>query len=112
MRLTSSFAVFRFDPGEKDLAKARWLGREGKVDAAQQEYRAALRRNPDTVAGWIELFELLRRDGRHAEALALAAEGRGAFGPGRGVPVATPRRSPSPPRPRSISGRTPRCRSP
>jgi len=88
MRLTSSFAVFRFDPGEKDLAKARWLGREGKVDAAQQEYRAALRRNPDTVAGWIELFELLRRDGRHADALAVAAEAEEHFGPDAAMPLA------------------------
>ncbi len=41
MRLTSSFAVFRYDPGDKDLAKARWFGREGNVDAAEAEYRGA-----------------------------------------------------------------------
>jgi tetratricopeptide (TPR) repeat protein len=88
MRLTSSFAVFRFDPGERDLAKARWFGREGKVEAAEQEYRAALRRKPDVVAAWCELFELLRRDGRHPDALAVATQAGEHFGPDAAMPLA------------------------
>jgi len=71
MRLTSSYSVFRFDPGEQDLAKARWLAREGKVEAAETEYRSALGRNPDIYVGWLELFELLRRNGRPQDALEL-----------------------------------------
>lgn len=72
MRLTSSFAVFRFDPGEQDLARPRWLAREHKLSEAEEEYRKALGRNPDLVAGWQELFELLRRARRYHDALAVA----------------------------------------
>jgi len=46
MRLTSSFAVFRADPQEQDLAKARWLAREGKLEAAELEYRGVLELHP------------------------------------------------------------------
>jgi tetratricopeptide (TPR) repeat protein len=88
MRLTSSFAVFRFDPGEKDLAKARWFGREGKIDAAESEYRAALSRNADLASAWLELFELLRRAGRLEDALALAHDAREHFGPAAAMPLA------------------------
>jgi len=72
VRFTSSFAVFRFDPGEQDLAKPRWLAREGKCAAAEAEYRGALGRNPDLYAGWLELFELLRSQRRFQDALELA----------------------------------------
>ncbi len=88
MRLTSSFAVFRADPGEEDLAKARWFAREGRVDAAEREYRDALERQPDLVAGWMELFELLRREGRHEDALAAAAAAGDALGGGAAMPLA------------------------
>ncbi len=88
MRLTSSFAVFRYDPHEKDLAKARWYGREGRLDAAEEEYRGALGRNPDLMAGWLELFELLRRSGRHLDALTMAAEAAEHFGPDAAMPLA------------------------
>jgi tetratricopeptide (TPR) repeat protein len=74
MRLTSSFAVFRFDPGEQDLARPRWLAREHKLAEAEEEYRRALGRNPDLYAGWQELFELLRRSRRYHDALDLADE--------------------------------------
>src|SRR3990172_7129884 len=88
MRLTSSFAVFRYDPGDKDLAKARWFGREGNVDAAELEYRNALHRNPDLASAWLELFELLRRAGRLDDALALARGARQHFGPDAAMPWA------------------------
>jgi tetratricopeptide (TPR) repeat protein len=71
MRLTSSYSVFRFDPGEQDLAKPRWLAREGKVEAAEAEYRKVLGQNPDLQAGWLELFDLLRRVGRFQDAAEL-----------------------------------------
>lgn len=86
MRLTSSFAVFRFQPGEQDLGKPRWLAREGKTAAAEEEYRKALGRNPDLYAGWLELFELLRRDGRSQEALALADAAERHWGPDAAMP--------------------------
>lgn len=88
MRLTSSFAVFRYEPGDKDLAKARWFGREGEIAAAEAEYRGALRRSPDLASGWLELFELLRRAGRLEDALALARAARENFGPDAAMPLA------------------------
>ncbi len=86
MRHTSSFAVFRLEPEERDLAKPRWLAREGKLAEAEAEYRAALRANPDLAAAWLELFELLRRLARHADALALAGQAATHWGPEAGLP--------------------------
>ena len=88
MRLTSSFAVFRFQPGEKGLAKARWYSREGKTAEAEKAYRAAIAANPDLRAGWLELFELLRRDGRYHDALELALRAEDHFGPDTAMPRA------------------------
>jgi len=88
MRLTSSFAVFRVDPGEKGLAKARWYAREGRADEAEREYRAALDAEPDLRSGWLELFELLRRGGRHDDALSLATRAAAHFGPDAAMPLA------------------------
>lgn len=88
MRLTSSFAVFRYEPGEKGLTKARWFSREGKAAEAEHEYRAALQANPDLRTGWLELFELLRRRDRHADALALAERAAQHFGPEAAFPLA------------------------
>lgn len=88
MRFTSSYAVFRYGPGEKVLAKARWFSREGKPSEAEQEYRAALAADPDLRAGWLELFELLRRDERHADALELARRAGAHFGPDAAMPLA------------------------
>ncbi len=88
MRFTSSYAVFRYGPGEKVLAKARWLSREGKPIAAEQEYRAALRSAPDLRSAWLELFELLRQCHRHAEALELAHRAQEHFGPDAAMPLA------------------------
>lgn len=88
MRLTSSFAVFRSGPREKRLAKARWFSREGKPSEAEQEYRAALRADPELRSGWLELFELLRRHDRHADALELAQRAETHFGPDAAMPLA------------------------
>ena len=88
MRLTSSFAVFRFQPGEEGLAKARWHSREGQTAEAERAYRAALAADPDLRSGWLELFELLRRDGRFHEALELALRAEDHFGPDAAMPRA------------------------
>jgi len=88
MRLTSSFVVFRADPEEQDLATARWLAREGRLADAEREYRAVLERHPDIATGWMELFDLVRRDGRHAEALAVADDAVRHFGPDAAMPLA------------------------
>jgi tetratricopeptide (TPR) repeat protein len=88
MRVTSSFAVFRFEPGEKSLAKARWFSREDKASEAEREYRRALEADPDLRAGWHELFELLRHGHRHGEALELAAAAGAHFGPDAAMPLA------------------------
>jgi tetratricopeptide (TPR) repeat protein len=88
MRLTSSFAVFRYEPGEKVLAKARWFSRDGKAAEAEQEYRAALGADPDLRSGWLELFELLRRHHRLPDALELTARAEAHFGPDAAMPLA------------------------
>lgn len=87
MRLSSSFAVFRADPAEQDLARARWLTRDGKTEAAEREYRTALAARPDLAAGWIELVELLRRDNRHEAALEVAMGAEAHFGPAAAMPL-------------------------
>ncbi len=88
MRLTSSFAVFRADPQEQDLAKARWLAREGRLEAAELEYRGVLDLHPSIATGWIELCELLRRQGRLDDALAAANRAAEHFGPDAAMPLA------------------------
>jgi tetratricopeptide (TPR) repeat protein len=87
MRLSSSFAVFRADPAEQDLARARWLTRDGKTETAEREYRMVLAARPDLAAGWIELVELLRRDNRHQAALEVAMGAVAHFGPNAAMPL-------------------------
>jgi len=88
MRLTSSFAVFRVDPNEQDLAKARWLARDGKAEAAEGEYRRVLEQHPDIGTGWIEFVDLLRRQGRLEDALGVALQAEQHFGPEAAMPLA------------------------
>lgn len=88
MRLTSSFSVFRADPGEQDLAKARWHARDGRLAAAEEEYWRALEAHPDIANGWIELVDLLRRQARLDDALAAAARAEEHYGPDAAMPLA------------------------
>lgn len=88
MRFTSSYAVFRAEPGEEDLARARYLAREGQHGAAEREYRETLEKHPVLPAGWIELFELLRQQGRHQEALEAAEAAASTLGPEAAMPLA------------------------
>ncbi len=74
MRLTSSFAVFRAEPGEEELSRARWQARDGRPEEAEQAYREVLARHPALQTGWIELFDLVRRQGRHEDALGVAED--------------------------------------
>jgi tetratricopeptide (TPR) repeat protein len=74
MRTTASYDLFPDAPGERALAKARYLAREGKVDDALSEYRGVITGQPEVKASWTEAFELLRRNRRSGEALALADE--------------------------------------
>lgn len=62
------------------MARARWLARSGRVDDAEGAYRDLLKQHPDLKPVWAECFELLRAQGRPAEALQLAEAARGHFG--------------------------------
>lgn len=79
MRTTSSFEIFPNEPSERELAKARWLRREGRLQEAEHAYRGVIRRQPALRTGWTECFELLRSEGRLDDALVLAADAAGVF---------------------------------
>lgn len=74
MRTTASFQLFPDAPAERELARARWLAQEGRVDDALGAYRDVLHRQPDSRAAWAEAFELLRRSRRRDEALRWAEQ--------------------------------------
>ncbi len=79
MRTTSSFEIFPNDASERELAKARWLRKEGRLDDAERAYRNVIEGHPNLRVGWMECFDLLRRSGRAEEALALAADAEHVF---------------------------------
>jgi hypothetical protein len=79
MRTTASFDLFPDAPSERAMARARWLAREGRTEAAEAAYRDVLRIHPDVKAGWAEYFELLREHGRPDEALRLAEAAQSHF---------------------------------
>ena len=79
MRTTSSFEIFPNDASERDLARARWLRREGRLDDAEKAYRKVMEGQPGLRVSWMELFDLLRRSRRATEALALAADAEQVF---------------------------------
>ncbi|MEE8134728.1 MAG: tetratricopeptide repeat protein [Gemmatimonadales bacterium] len=79
MRTTSSFEIFPNDASERELAKARWLRREGRLDDAEHAYRNVMEGQPGLRESWMECFDLLRRSGRAEDALALAADAEQAF---------------------------------
>jgi hypothetical protein len=81
MRTTASFDLFPDIPSERAMARARWLAQEGRIADAERAYREVLTTQPDLRACWSECFELLRRDGRAADALRLAEAALDHFGP-------------------------------
>ncbi len=82
MRNTASYNLFPDAPTERRMARARWLAREGRLGDADAAYRAVLDQHPDFQDCWAEYFELLRRNRRLADALALADRATERFGPG------------------------------
>src|SRR5213083_81679 len=80
MRTTASYDLFPDARSERALARARWLAREGRTSDAQSAYDALLAAKPELKACWAEYFELLRSNGRGAEALQLADRARATFG--------------------------------
>ena len=80
MRTTASYELFPDAPGERAMARARYLAREGRIAEAEKAYRDVLAANPDLKACWAECFELLRRSGRTRDALRLAEAARAQFG--------------------------------
>lgn len=81
MRTTASFDLFPDVPSDRVLARARWLAQQGRVADAERAYREVLITQPDLKPCWAECFELLRRDGRAADALRLAEAALDHFGP-------------------------------
>ena len=82
MRNTASYNLFPDAPTERRMARARWLAREGRLGDADAAYRAVLEEHPDFKDCWAEYFELLRRNRRLADALALADAATERFGAG------------------------------
>src|SRR5436189_591082 len=80
MRTTAEYELFPDAPGERALARARWLAREGRVTEAADAYRAVLASHPLLKPCWAEYFELLRRGGRAADALRVAEGAAPQFG--------------------------------
>lgn len=87
MRTTASFDLFPDAPSERAMARARWLAREGRAEDADAAYRDVLTLHPDFKPCWAEYFELLRDQGRTAEALRLAEAAQGQF-PDSAFPLA------------------------
>ena len=79
MRTTASFRMFPDAPSERAMARARWLAQEGRADDAEAAYRDVLALHPDFKPCWAEYFELLREQGRSADALRLAESARTQF---------------------------------
>jgi tetratricopeptide (TPR) repeat protein len=81
MQTTASFDLFPDVPGERAIARARWLAQQGRFGDAERAYRVVLATQPDLKACWTECFELLRRHGRATDALRLAEAALAHFGP-------------------------------
>jgi tetratricopeptide (TPR) repeat protein len=79
MRTTASFELFPDAPSERAMARARWLAREGRTEDAVAAYRELLAAQPDLKQCWAEYFELLRDQGRAADALRLAESAQHQF---------------------------------
>ncbi len=79
MRTTASYELFPDAPSEREMARARWLAREGRLADAEAAYRDVLQKSPDLKPCWAEYFELLRGQGRSADALRLAEAAQAHF---------------------------------
>src|SRR5438876_5779331 len=80
MRTTASYDFFPDARGERALARARWLAREGRARDAQSAYDDLLAAKPELKVAWAEYFELLPANGRGEDALQLADRARAIFG--------------------------------
>jgi tetratricopeptide (TPR) repeat protein len=80
MRTTAEYELFPDAPGERAVARARWLAREGRVTEAAESYREVLAAHPLIKPYWAEYFELLRRAGRAGDALLVAERAAAQFG--------------------------------
>lgn len=80
MQTTAQYRVFDPEPTHRALVPARHYLREGQPDRARDAYRELLRVEPFLRPAWAEYFQLLRREGRHDESLALATAARQQFG--------------------------------
>ena len=87
MRTTASYRIFADVPGERAVARARWLAREGRYADAETAYREVLAAQPDLKAAWAEYFELLRGQARADEGLRVARAAEAQF-PDSGFPLA------------------------
>lgn len=79
MRTTASFRVFADTPSERAVSRARWLTREGRHSDAERAYREVIAEQPELQAGWAEYFELLRAQGRAADAFTVARAAEAQF---------------------------------
>ena len=82
MRKSASFNLFPDAPTERAMVRARWLASEGRVSDAESAYRDVLEHHPEVKDCWAEFLELLRREGRLADALQLAEAALAQFGEG------------------------------
>jgi Flp pilus assembly protein TadD len=87
MRTTASYRIFADVPGERAVARARWLAREGRYADAETAYREVLAAQPDLKAGWAEYFELLRGQARADDCLRVARAAEAHF-PDSAFPLA------------------------
>lgn len=79
MRTTSSFEIFPDEASERELARARWLRKEGRLAESESAYRGVMQRQPTLRSSWTECFELLRSSGHIDDALQVAVAAESVF---------------------------------
>lgn len=80
MHSTDQYRVFPSVPADRVLSRPRRLLSEGRLRDAADAYRAVLTAEPELRTAWLEYFSLLRQEGRHGDALELAAAAASQFG--------------------------------